>query len=150
RMPYVLRVMHARPRLFIATLAGIVTQFAMPGSWPLATRALLGWDLGVGLYLTLVFILMVQEAPEQIQRRAGLEDAGRFPILALTVAAALASLAAILVQLGITAEQGRHWGQLGLATATIILSWFFVHSIFAVHYAHEFYGDTGRKSSGLN
>jgi uncharacterized membrane protein len=31
-----------------------------------------------------------------------------------------------------------------------MLSWFFVHSIFAVHYAHEFYGDTGRKSSGLN
>ena len=28
---------------------------------------------------------------------------------------------------------------MGLAAATIMLSWTFIHTIFALHYAHEFY-----------
>ena len=28
---------------------------------------------------------------------------------------------------------------------TILCSWFFVHTIWAVHYAHEFYGDEGER-----
>ena len=31
--------------------------------------------------------------------------------------------------------------QVGLATITIVLSWLFVHTIFALHYAHEYYGE---------
>jgi uncharacterized membrane protein len=34
------------------------------------------------------------------------------------------------------------------AVATVLLSWAFVHSIFAVHYAHEFYRK-GTTASGL-
>ena len=32
---------------------------------------------------------------------------------------------------------------------TILSSWFFIHMIFALHYAHEFYGERGGKKSGL-
>jgi uncharacterized membrane protein len=148
-MPYVARVVHARPRLAVSVLAGVVAGALVPGSWPPWSRALLGWDFGVALYLVLSFYLMAQESAPQIRRRAALEDEGRILILTLTVAAALASLFAIVIQLGIAAERGHHWGQLVFATATIILSWFFMHSIFAVHYAHEFYGDTGGKGGGL-
>ena len=28
-----------------------------------------------------------------------------------------------------------------LAVSTVVLSWFFIHVIFAFHYAHEFYGE---------
>ena len=28
-----------------------------------------------------------------------------------------------------------------LATATILLSWAFIHTIFSIHYAHEYYGE---------
>jgi uncharacterized membrane protein len=38
--------------------------------------------------------------------------------------------------------------QLIFAGATILLSWAFVHSIFATHYAHEFYRE-GPSASGL-
>jgi uncharacterized membrane protein len=40
--------------------------------------------------------------------------------------------------------------QLALATITIVLSWVFIHTIFAVHYAHDYYGEHGAKKSGLN
>jgi len=67
----------------------------------------------------------------------------------LTVAAALASLAAIFAQLGSSAAAngGRQPINMILASLTILLSWAFIHTIFALHYAHEFYDETA--SGGL-
>jgi uncharacterized membrane protein len=31
-----------------------------------------------------------------------------------------------------------------------VLSWVFIHTIFALHYAHDYYGEYGAKQSGLN
>src|SRR5262249_26046948 len=36
---------------------------------------------------------------------------------------------------------GRRPSQVVLAAATILLSWAFIHTIFALHYAHEFYDE---------
>ena len=68
-----------------------------------------------------------------------LQDEGQFAVLALTAAAALASLGAILVELGAAGGAGRHALSLTLAALTILLSWSLTHTIFALHYAHEFY-----------
>jgi uncharacterized membrane protein len=76
-------------------------------------------------------------------------DEGRFAILILTVLAALASLGAILVELSTSEGAARTASQLALATTTIVLSWAFTHTIFALNYAHDFYGDHGGKKSGL-
>src|SRR4029453_8050715 len=76
---------------------------------------------------------------EVIRRRAAVEDEGQWAILVLTVVAALASLAAIFAELG---SAGRRPGQVAPAAVTILLSWAFIHTIFALHYAHEFYDET--------
>jgi uncharacterized membrane protein len=150
RLPYIARIVHARPRLFGSILLGAIAFFLLlQTAWALSTRILVAWDVGVGLYLLLCFYLMAGASPARIRQRAAIEDEGQFMILFLSVAAAMASLFAILIQLGVSAEQGRHPAHLIFATATIILSWFFMHSIFAVHYAHEFYGDRAGKGSGL-
>ncbi len=39
---------------------------------------------------------------------------------------------------------------LSLAALTIVLSWSFIQTIFAFHYAHEFYGDRGSHKTGLS
>jgi uncharacterized membrane protein len=44
---------------------------------------------------------------------------------------------------------GRQPRQLILATVTILLSWTFTHTIFALHYAHEFYTEDGGRGGGL-
>ena len=77
------------------------------------------------------------------------EDEGRFAILILTVLAALASLGTIVAELGTSQGAGRTPGQLALATVTIVLSWLLVHTIFALNYAHDYYGEHGAKKSGL-
>ena len=55
-------------------------------------------------------------------------------------AAAVASLAAIVVELGST-DSAVGWADLALGMGTILLSWLFLHIVFALHYAHEYYGE---------
>jgi uncharacterized membrane protein len=110
-----------------------------------ATRLVVGWDVGIALYLASVYTLMAQSRPGHIRDHAAREDEGRFVMLVLTVAAALASLGAILAELGTSQGGARAPTQLVLAMATIVLSWGFVHTIFALHYAHEYYGSGGKQ-----
>jgi uncharacterized membrane protein len=65
-----------------------------------------------------------------------LQDDGRFLILLVTALGAFASIGAILFELG---ASHRSVPQLTLATVTIALSWAAVHTIFALHYAHDYY-----------
>ena len=140
-MPLLLRIVRIRPRLFIslgigALVTAVLTVFT---DWRTATRLLVGWDLYVGLYLALVAHLMSGAEIERIRARAAVEDEGQFAILMLTVVAALASLGAIFSELGI--GTGRRPAHVVLAALTILLSWAFIHTIFALHYAHEFYDE---------
>src|SRR5262249_26255680 len=115
--------------------------------WRPVTRGLVGWDIGVGLYMALALEMMVRSDVHQIRRHAARQDEGALVILALTVATALASLLAIVVLLGVsgTRATARHPGELVLAILTIGLSWAFIHTIFALHYAHEFYAENGER-----
>ena len=56
---------------------------------------------------------------------------------------------AIVAELGTSQGTARSALQLLLATVTIVLSWSLIHTIFALHYAHEFYG-SGSKTGGLD
>jgi uncharacterized membrane protein len=69
----------------------------------------------------------------------------------LTASAAFASLGAILAELGSAAGVGgtRPPAHLVLAGVTIIMSWAFTHTMFALHYAHEFYAQNDGKGGGL-
>jgi len=105
--------------------------------WRPATRILVGWNSGVALYLMLICWLMARESIARIRERAAVEDEGAIALLVLTAAAALASLAAVVAELGQTPDAY----QVTLGIGTILLAWAFMHTIFALHYAHEFYGE---------
>jgi uncharacterized membrane protein len=149
RLPRVIRIIRARPRLFVAAVVGVAVIALSPSAWGLATRLLVGWDVGIALYLIAAYQIVIRAETSHIQRRAAIEDEGRIGILVLTVAAALASLGAIIALLGSSHGGTRDAMQLGLATLTILLSWAFIHTIFAFHYAHEYYGEKGAKMRGL-
>jgi uncharacterized membrane protein len=149
RLPYVLRVILARPRLATSAMLGIAVLVLLPSSMLLTRRLLVGWDAGVALYLVLVYTLMARSKIGEIREHAAAQDEGRVAMLVLTVFAAVASLGAILAELGTSQGVGRTAVQLALATTTIFLSWAFTHTIFALHYAHDFYGEHGAKQGGL-
>jgi len=135
----------ARPRLFLSAIIGLIVIAALPREWQLTARMLIGWDVGLALYLAAAFGVIAGADVHHIRRQSVLQDEGRFAILVLTVIAALASLAAIVAELGATREPVR----LLLATVTIALSWTFIHTIFALHYAHEYHAEHRKGGGGL-
>ena len=137
------RIVRTRPRLFVSCALGlaVIAILFATCDWRTPTKLLVGWNLGIGLYLILAFSLMARSDVHRIRRRAANQDEGSIALLVLIVAAATASIAAIFAELGTTAGAARQPGQLILATSTILLSWAFIHSMFALHYAHEFYGN---------
>jgi uncharacterized membrane protein len=143
-MPRVARVVYSRPRTFVAIAVGIAVALALPGSLRPVSRLLIGWDVFAGLYLLLVYAMMLRNGHRHIRRNALLQDDGRFAILLLTALGAFASIAAIVFELG-----ALHHDATGLtaATVTIVLSWAAVHTAFALHYAHDYY--RGSKPGGL-
>ena len=143
-MPRPLRLVYARPRTFISLALGIVAFLLLPGSLRLVTRLLIAWDVFASLYLVLVFTMVLRSGLAHIKRNAALQDDGRFLIPLVTALGAFASLAAIVFELGAS-----HHGapELALATLTIALSWAAVHTVFSLHYAHEYY--RGAKPGGL-
>jgi len=150
RLPYVLRIMHARPRLLFSIALGIAVALTLSlFDWRPSSRIVLGWDAGVALYLICTYALMARSTVQHIRDHAAQDDEGRLALLVLTVLAALASLAAIVAELAISRGSERTGPQLALASITIVLSWTLIHTIFALNYAHDYYGEHGAKHSGL-
>lgn len=132
------RFWHLHTRLFVSAAFGLaITCMLVATPWRIPTRILAGWDSGVVLYLALSFWTMARASIERIRERASVEDEGAIALLVLTTASALASLAAVVSELGHAPSAYR----VSLGVVTILLSWAFMHVMFTFHYAHEFYGE---------
>jgi uncharacterized membrane protein len=146
RRPLPLRLVRARPRLFASATIGLIVIGVVSAStdWRLATRLLTGWDIGTGLYLALAYHMMARAGVHHIRRNAAMQDEGQLTMLILTVVSALASVGAIFAELSSStgAAGSRRPMHMVVAIVTIVLSWIFIHTIFALHYAHEFYDET--------
>ena len=151
RWPKPLRIVKARPRLFICFAIGLLVFLALSATgWRMVSRLLVGWDVFVGLYLIFAFQMMSTADVQRMRRRARLQDESQIVILSLTAIAALASLAAIFALLGTSGgTNSRSAADLLLATLTIVLSWGFTHTMFALHYAHEFYEENKGRGGGM-
>jgi len=141
------RQAHLRPRLLGAMLVTGLVFFFLPRGWGVNSRFLVSWDIGVAMYLALAWAMAQRSSTQAMQARAAQEDEAAVVVLALTVAAAVVSLVAIGAELsGIQANPKEHQAfRLTIAGITILCSWFFVHTIYAIHYAHEYYGDKGER-----
>jgi len=152
RLPKPFRVVRNHARLFGSMAIGLVTFVAcrvtsIPSA-P-ASHPLIGWDTGVLVYLVLAFTVIARFDLALVRRRATVEDEGAIGLLVLTVAAAVASLGAIVAQLGSITGDERRGVYFALAVTTILLSWTFIHVMFALHYAHVYYKE-GTKAGGLD
>jgi len=141
-LPVRLARLHALLLISIAVGLAVTLGLGMT-DWTMATKLLLGWDIGVILYLVLAYQLMVTCGIDEIRRRASEDDEGALALLILTGLSGLAIMGAIIAELGIAKVSGQPRSGYGVAIAmiTIVVSWAFVHTIFALHYAHEYYGE---------
>jgi uncharacterized membrane protein len=143
-MPFYATLRHtARTHLrtFIAVAIGILAGLSFPRDWGWISRALLGWDTFVLVFLVSIVPLAAGWTPERLRDRASREDEGRVVILLLLLVGAIASFFAI--GLAIRPTQGmRGWTMLRYAMetgGTIVLSWALMQTLFALHYARDWY-----------
>lgn len=141
----------ARPRLLASAALAFASFPLLPASFRLTTRLLIAWDVGMILYMALAWIMMARSQVTDVRAYAKRQDDGAVAMLVLTVFAAVASLGAIGAELrGIhEAKAESPEIRLLLVGLTILTSWMFVHTIFALHYAHEYYGGDNGERSGL-
>jgi uncharacterized membrane protein len=139
----------ARPRLFLSAALALALALGLPSAVPGQTRFIIGWDVGVAVFLAAALTMMLRGTIEGMRRRAARQDEGRLVILGLTVAAVCASFLAIGFELHDAKDMpaGEARWRLVLAAVTVVLSWSFTHTMFAMHYAHEFYRE--RTPAGL-
>ena len=137
----------AHHRLLIGIVCGVAVMLATRGWLRPSVGAVIGWDVGILCYLTLILVMAARATPQSMHRRAASEDATRWIFLAAISGAAWASMFALLRLLrdAHNASGPLSVEQALLAGATILLSWMLAHTIFALHYAHDYYADVAAK-----
>jgi len=112
--------------------------------WPLlngVARAMLGWVVGVGLYLALAWWLAHTFDARRTRERAQSLDQPNLLLLMLMLTAVLSSVVAITMLL----QQAKDLGgisrtlHVALALVALAVSWLMIHTLYAFHYAHRYY-----------
>jgi uncharacterized membrane protein len=130
-----------RKRLLLALLIGVLIGAWLPDTYRPVSRALLGWNAGVVFYLLAVWLMMLRAEPRHIRRLAEQQDETAYVVLTVMCLAAVMSIAAIIFEMadrnGASGLRGAE--RLALTGATIIGTWLLIPTMFAAHYAHEYY-----------
>jgi uncharacterized membrane protein len=105
---------------------------------------LLTWIAIASSIIVLDWINILSAHPKDIRKIASLEDSSRFLIFLFVLAASLVSLVAIFLLLKSAKGAADHTvtGYIFLAMAAVIISWWMVHTVFTMRYAHLFYSPT--------
>lgn len=129
--------------IFVIAVVGFIVA-----GLPVANAVLLGFDLAAVLFLGLLVYLFNQATPEKMRRQARAIDTGRWGVL---LGGVLISVV-VLTALGVNLHAARSGSLLDLivGVASVVLSWLFLNVMFAIHYAHGFYGDLGKQHTGLD
>lgn len=141
--------------LMLALVAGLGLGTAlaiMPNGYAGLTRTLMAWDIAVAVYLGAIWVQTRSITSQTMIEHAAAVDEGRYFVLFVSVAGVLASLTAIVLELQSRLEPGMtKSAHVAFVFITVALSWLFVHTSFAKHYAHDFYGpaESGGTRGGL-
>jgi uncharacterized membrane protein len=131
-------------RLVLGVVAGVAAAvalwhrngvLAMLGGWSVLALTFTGWT----------WILLWSFTPEQTKKHAHDEQPRRLWVVAgLILVGAVASLAGVFVLL----QDGRQWAGLGIGS--VALSWFTIHTLYALIYAKHFYDPRQRGGIDFN
>lgn len=140
----------APPRFVLFCLIALV---AVPAAIALAGGAagvMIGFDVAAAAFMVSVLPLLRASSAASMRRASRRNDANRAMLLVLSAVTTLAVLAAVAAELG---GAGRPAAPLlALVVATLLLSWTFGNTVYALHYAHLYYlaGDDGEDGRGLD
>ena len=119
-------------------VAGVLTAFFAP--WQLST--LIGWDVAAALFVLWVWTSAGRFTADETRDFANREDDSRVSAQLLVLTACVVSLVGVGFDLLKASESSTGGGDIALvsaAVATVVLSWATLHTVYALHYAHQYY-----------
>jgi uncharacterized membrane protein len=134
----------ARPHLLLSVAVGGVVAVLAPTSH-MVTRWLVGWNAGVWTYLVQAAWVMSRADHHHLRRTAIAQSEGAVTVLATAIAAVIASLAAIALELATVkgSAPAAAWPHVAFALFTVVGSWLLLPTLFALTYASVFHRKAG-------
>ena len=132
-------------RVLSGLVAGLaIASLPLPLEWQF--RGLLGWSVGVAVYLALAWWLCERFDARRTRERAQAQDEPSAVLFLLMLLASMACVAAIVVMMeqvkgSSNTERSVH---VALSVVALIASWLFIQTIFAFRYAHRYYQEEKR------
>lgn len=126
--------------LLLFALIGAAIQWKT-GLWHYAVMG--GFDVAAAIFLISLWPLIADGSATSIRKHASQNDANRTMLLILSAVIAIVLLITIRAELAGPGEP-----LASLIIATLGIAWLFANTLYALHYAHLFYGD-GRGKTGL-
>jgi uncharacterized membrane protein len=129
-------------KLIVAMILGVIAGWLSARFGLARFAALIGWDVAILVYICWVWWTVLPLDARAAKRHVVREDPGRAVADVLLVVASLASLVAVLFYI---LEAGHATGMvkvldITLGLVSVVVSWFLVHTTFALKYARLFYG----------
>jgi uncharacterized membrane protein len=125
--------------LFLVCAAGACVAGIAP-----STAIVLAFVVASGLFLVLIGVMFSRSRDTQaIRTRARQEDQGRAGRLWVSTGVSVVVLVALVLEL--RAGHGAGVAGLILPGLALTLAWAFMNTMFALHYAHRYYGDNAKQ-----
>lgn len=147
----------AHYRLIIAVIASVVACYfsSQPNETP--ATILITWVAFALTVIIMDWIIILTSHPKEVRKIASLEDSSRTLIFLFVIVASIISLGAIILLLHSAKGQSGNGVAFPviLSLTSVIVSWWLVHTLFTLRYAHLYYStdkDTGntKPAEGLN
>jgi uncharacterized membrane protein len=139
-----------RPRMFGSAAVGAAVALGAANVDSVVSRALIGWNVAVWLFLALMGWMMLRADHEHLRRNAIAQAEGAGAVLALVIVAAIVSIVAIVFELAAAKQPGAHHAlpHVLFALATVAGAWVLLPTLFALNYASLYY--RSEHGGGLN
>lgn len=131
----------APPRflLFVAVLLTTMLVLALWRHTGWGRAFIIGFDVAAIVFLVSLAPLLRSHEPDAMRAHAAENDANRIFLLAISMVVMLAILAAVAGEL-----MAKGAPDVPIVVGTLTLAWLFANTVFALHYAHEFYAEGSR------
>ena len=139
----------APPRFILFTVLFVIGLFAAipPLGWGRGTMA--AFDVAAAVFLIAVSTLLRKGEAAQMRKAAEANDANRAGLLILTGV----TMVVILTSVAKEMHGKPDLISITFVIATLVLSWLFSNTVYALHYAHLFYSDAdgdGKDAGGVD
>jgi uncharacterized membrane protein len=131
----------AHYRLLISLMVSAIVFLCVRSNSTTPSIILLTWIGCAVTVIALDWVIILSSHPREVRKIAKLQDSSRTFLFLFIIAASVASLGAILFLLKATKglSDADKIGHIFLAITAVLISWWLLHTIFTLRYAHLYY-----------